>query len=306
MDDDESRIGQDQALIEKRRFDAVVPYGQADGGTSLLGQGQFGFSHKEVAVIVAGIEFFGRHFQLEQRPADAVTVGFETAHRLVVGEDLAAERKAVSVGIHSPNAQHGLLPVEPAPALRQELQVGRSLPRTLLVEGIAHPHVVVFVVVLDFVADERFHEVVFHGVAQFQVLVEHVFRLAVEHPVRIGAERGDASIEVVGNGEPAGKNTVPPFDFYAYAHLLRFLITAQHDIFLDHGGQQLHVDVVAHRKLRGAGGVLQIALEPHGVTHAVNLTVGLEIELFRGKKLHIPGKAIPALLARGRQSENQP
>ena len=151
---------------------------------------------------------------------------------------------------------------------------------TLLVKGVTHAYVVVFIVVLDLVTDERFHEIVFHGVAQFQILVEHVFRLAVEHPVGIGAQRGDASVEVVGNGEPAGKDTVPPLDFHAYAHLLRFLIAAQHDIFLDHGGQQFHVDVVTHRKLRGAGCVLQIALEPHGVAHAVNLTVGLEIEFF--------------------------
>ena len=305
MDDDSGGFGQDLALVGEGGFDAVVPHGQADGGAVLYGQGQLGFTHKKVTVVVAGVKFLGRHFQLQQGAAYAVAVGLETADRLVVGEDLAAERDAVAVGVHGPDAEHGLLSVQPATALRQELQVERRLLRALFVKGVAHAHVVVFVVVLDIVADERLHEIVFHGIAQFQVLVEHVFRLAVEHPVGIGAQRRDAGIEVVGDGEPAGEHIVPALDLHPYAHLLRLLVAAQDHILLDHRGDQLHIDVVAHRKLRGTGRVFQIALEPHGVTYAVHLAVGLEVEFLGRKQLRIPGKAIPALLARGRQSENQ-
>ena len=55
VNDNKSRIGQDQSLIEESRFDAVVPHGHTDGDTGLHRQGQFGFSHHEVAVIVTGV-----------------------------------------------------------------------------------------------------------------------------------------------------------------------------------------------------------------------------------------------------------
>ena len=212
----------------------------------------------------------------------------------------------MSVRIYGPDTEYGLLPIQPASAFRQELDVNRSFYALSLVKGIGHAHIGVFVVIFDVRFRQIVDEVVLHRVAELDILVEHILRFAVEHPVRVGTKRCNARIEIVGHDQPAGKSVLAALYLDACTDLLRFEAPPQIDIFLVHGRNELHIQIVAGRKFSQLGGIAQIALEPDRIAHIVNLAVCMEVHFFRRKELCIVGKAILALPGKRRQSEEKP
>ena len=115
-----------------------------------------------------------------------------------VGKDIAFHPDPQTFAVHGLDADHAAPSRKIAAALGQELQVNLrfafSPPEQFLAEWIADAQFVVGQLIGIFHRHQVGHEMVFHRVAQLDILGIEIFGTEIEHPVRVGPQGGDARV----------------------------------------------------------------------------------------------------------------
>ena len=292
MNDQESRIGKRETADGRTRLHTAFDGRHRNDGRLLFRTRQIDGGQELIAVIDLCIHFLDGAGHRELHDAEAVRVGLEPAHQLLIGENVAVGTDSVTCFVHGPDTEPGGHPLHPASAFGQELDVDLAFPVLFLFgERIGDAGFRIDVFLPDLILDHLSHIIVFHRIAKFDVLVEHILRFPVEHPVGVAAKGRHTGVQVVGNLEPAAQHAVAPFDLHPDTDGLLLHVLVEIDVFLDHRGNQLHIHIVAGREFRQAGSILQIGLEPDGVARAVNFAVGLQIKLLGREQLGISVEA---------------